>query len=103
MRMPRVVKRPDGQYRRAVFGLRPYIADYPEQVYLAGMVSNWCPKYVHITFDYAILLTIEVDVMRRVPTLIMEKATHVHMKRQTSGLRDLILESYGTTLGLEMI
>ncbi|KAH6899178.1 hypothetical protein BKA70DRAFT_1198427 [Coprinopsis sp. MPI-PUGE-AT-0042] len=40
----RVVKCPDGHFRRAIFGLGPYIADYPEQVYLAGIVSNWCPK-----------------------------------------------------------
>jgi hypothetical protein len=40
----KVVKCPDGHFRRAIFGLGPYIADYPEQVWLAGIVSNWCPK-----------------------------------------------------------
>ena len=39
-----MVKCPDGNFRRAVFGLGPYIADYPEQVWLAGIVSNWCAK-----------------------------------------------------------
>jgi Plavaka transposase len=40
------VKCPDGQFRRAIFGLGPYIADYPEQVWLGAIVSNWCAKYV---------------------------------------------------------
>lgn|ERR1700761_5164872 len=44
MTAPTVVKCPDGNFRRAVFGLGPYIADYPEQVWLAGIVSNWCAK-----------------------------------------------------------
>ncbi|KAF8903656.1 hypothetical protein CPB84DRAFT_1845636 [Gymnopilus junonius] len=40
----KVVKCPDGHFRCAIFGLGPYIADYPEQVWLGGIVSNWCPK-----------------------------------------------------------
>ncbi|KAF9526776.1 hypothetical protein CPB83DRAFT_870277 [Crepidotus variabilis] len=44
MSSPKTVKCPDGQYQRAIFGLVPYIADYPEQVYLSGVVSGWCPK-----------------------------------------------------------
>ncbi|KDR70757.1 hypothetical protein GALMADRAFT_214468 [Galerina marginata CBS 339.88] len=40
----KVVKCSDGHFRRATFGLGPYIADYPEQVWLAGNVYGWCPK-----------------------------------------------------------
>jgi hypothetical protein len=29
-----------------IFGIGPYIADYPEQVLLTGIVSGWCPQYV---------------------------------------------------------
>jgi Plavaka transposase len=32
----------DGYYRRIIFSLGPYIADYPEQVWLAGIVQHWC-------------------------------------------------------------
>ncbi|KAG2117733.1 hypothetical protein DEU56DRAFT_874097 [Suillus clintonianus] len=39
-----VVHSPDGHFRRAVYGLGPYIADYPEQALLACIVQNWCPK-----------------------------------------------------------
>jgi hypothetical protein len=44
MTTPEVVQCPDGHYRKAIYGLGPYIADYPEQVALAGVVSGWCPK-----------------------------------------------------------
>ncbi|KAI0004338.1 hypothetical protein BJV74DRAFT_876020 [Russula compacta] len=44
MTTPEVVKCPDGHFRRAIYGLGPYIADYPEQVWLAGIVQGWCPK-----------------------------------------------------------
>lgn len=44
MESPKVIRCPDGHFRKAIFSLGPYIADYPEQVWLAGVVSNWCPK-----------------------------------------------------------
>ncbi|KAH9159540.1 hypothetical protein EDB89DRAFT_2117724 [Lactarius sanguifluus] len=44
MMKPRVMRCPDGHFRHTIFGLGPYIADYPEQVWLAGIVSTWCPK-----------------------------------------------------------
>ena len=31
-------------YRQTLFGLGPYIADYPEQALLACIVQGWCPK-----------------------------------------------------------
>ena len=44
MTRPDVVKCPDGHYRRAIYTLGPYIADYPEQVLLATVVSGWCTR-----------------------------------------------------------
>ncbi|KAF8152242.1 hypothetical protein B0H34DRAFT_110690 [Crassisporium funariophilum] len=35
---------PDGHFRRVVYDLAAFIADYPEQVLLAGIVQGWCPK-----------------------------------------------------------
>ncbi|OCH84992.1 hypothetical protein OBBRIDRAFT_706114, partial [Obba rivulosa] len=43
---PEVVRCPDGHFRKAIFGIGLYIADYPEQVLLACIVQGWCPKYV---------------------------------------------------------
>ena len=47
MRTPVIRRCPDGHFRRVIYDLAAYIADYPEQVYLAGVVQNWCPKYYH--------------------------------------------------------
>ncbi|KAG6835316.1 hypothetical protein H0H93_002760 [Arthromyces matolae] len=44
MTVPEVIKCPDGHFRRAIYGIGPYIADYPEQVWLTGIVQDWCPK-----------------------------------------------------------
>jgi len=44
MNTPKIVRCPDRHFCCAIFSLRPYIADYPEQVWLSGIVSNWCPK-----------------------------------------------------------
>ena len=44
MTTPEILRCPDGHFRRAVYGIGPYIADYPEQALLACIVQNWCPK-----------------------------------------------------------
>ncbi|KAE9399341.1 hypothetical protein BT96DRAFT_965641 [Gymnopus androsaceus JB14] len=44
MTIPRVTLCPDGRYRRVIYGLGPYIADYPEQALLTCIVQNWCPR-----------------------------------------------------------
>lgn len=49
MTTPEVTRCPDGHFRRVIYGLGPYIADYPEQILLASVVQGWCPKYVFIT------------------------------------------------------
>ncbi|KAI0284149.1 hypothetical protein BC826DRAFT_919946, partial [Russula brevipes] len=46
MSKPRVTRCGDGHFRRVIYGIGPYIADYPEQVLLASIVSGWCPKCV---------------------------------------------------------
>ncbi|KAH9974842.1 hypothetical protein BJV74DRAFT_879675 [Russula compacta] len=44
MTTPEVVRCPDGHFCQAIYGLGPYIADYPEQVWLATIMQGWCPK-----------------------------------------------------------
>jgi hypothetical protein len=48
MTMPEVVHFPDGHFRRVIYRLGPYIADYPEQALLACIVQGWCAKYVFL-------------------------------------------------------
>jgi hypothetical protein len=45
MDTPDVARFPDRHFRRVIYGLGPYITDYPEQVLLSGVVQGWCPKY----------------------------------------------------------
>ncbi|KAJ3994076.1 hypothetical protein F5050DRAFT_1576335 [Lentinula boryana] len=44
MTTPDLVRCPDSHLRRVIYGLGPYIADYPEQVWLSCIVSGWCAK-----------------------------------------------------------
>jgi hypothetical protein len=44
MSKPCITRCGDGHLRCVIYGLGPYIADYPEQVLLACVVSGWCPK-----------------------------------------------------------
>ncbi|KAF7983491.1 hypothetical protein HWV62_21806 [Athelia sp. TMB] len=44
MTKPVIRRCPDGHFRRVIYDLAAFIADYPEQVLLAGIVQNWCPK-----------------------------------------------------------
>ena len=46
MTEPEVVHYTDGHYRQTIYGLGPYIADYPEQTLLACVVQGWCAKCV---------------------------------------------------------
>ncbi|KAF7333127.1 hypothetical protein MVEN_02378200 [Mycena venus] len=51
MTTPVIRRCPDGHFRRVIYGLGPFIADYPEQVLLAGTVQNWCPKCTALPSD----------------------------------------------------
>ncbi|KAG2072656.1 hypothetical protein BDR04DRAFT_1127553 [Suillus decipiens] len=44
MAKPEVVKFADGHFCRVIYSLRPYIADYEEQVLLTCIVHFWCPQ-----------------------------------------------------------
>ncbi|KAH8979767.1 hypothetical protein EDB86DRAFT_3088545 [Lactarius hatsudake] len=44
MTTPEVTRFPDGHFRKVIYGLGPYIVDYPEQALLACTVQGWCPR-----------------------------------------------------------
>ncbi|KAJ2925770.1 hypothetical protein H1R20_g11325, partial [Candolleomyces eurysporus] len=48
MSTPVIQRCPDGHFHRVIYELAAFIADYPEQVALAGIVQGWCPKCVLI-------------------------------------------------------
>ena len=95
MTKPEVVLCPDGHFRRAVYSLGPYIADYPEQVWLAAIVQGWCPKYVNCVmysftgspfnrFNVSIQI---IDVMRAPETWMTSMRTTDPMRGLTSSSR----------------
>ncbi|KAG2132998.1 hypothetical protein DEU56DRAFT_914025 [Suillus clintonianus] len=51
MTTPIVRQCPDGHFRRVIYDLAAFIADYPEQVMLAGIVQNWCAKCTALPED----------------------------------------------------
>lgn len=55
MTVPEVVMCPDGHFRRAIYGLGPYIADYPEQVWLSGIVQGWCSRFILLSLIAVVL------------------------------------------------
>jgi hypothetical protein len=52
MTTPEVVRCYDGHFRRVIYGVGPYIADYQEQVTVACIVQHWCAGHVHSLFDW---------------------------------------------------
>ncbi|KAG1727079.1 uncharacterized protein EDB91DRAFT_1239580 [Suillus paluster] len=46
MTTPKVTQFGDGHYWWVIYELGPYIVDYEEQVLLACIIQNWCPKCV---------------------------------------------------------
>ncbi|KAG1873124.1 hypothetical protein F4604DRAFT_1880988 [Suillus subluteus] len=51
MTAPVVRHCPDGHYHRVIYDLGAFIADYLEQVMLAGIVQNWCTKCTALPKD----------------------------------------------------
>ncbi|KAJ6529976.1 hypothetical protein B0H10DRAFT_2273658 [Mycena sp. CBHHK59/15] len=51
MKQPRITRCADGHFRRAIYGLGPYIADYPEQVLLTCIVQGYCPRCLSPAHD----------------------------------------------------
>ncbi|KAJ7797100.1 hypothetical protein B0H14DRAFT_3549113 [Mycena olivaceomarginata] len=52
MTKPRITRCADGHFRRAIYGLGPYIADYPEQALLITcIVQGYCPRCLSPSHD----------------------------------------------------
>jgi hypothetical protein len=95
MEIPKVVKCPDRHFRHAIFSLGPYIADYPEQVWLAGVVQDCCPKYDPLSGLLPQLTRSLVDVMPYGQTSMAKGVTVILTKRQTFSSKTLTPEYFG--------
>ncbi|KAF9224648.1 hypothetical protein BS17DRAFT_795537 [Gyrodon lividus] len=56
MTVPEVTMCADSHYKKVIYRLGPYIADYEEQVVLAGIVRNWCGQCLGFPWDLDELL-----------------------------------------------
>ncbi|KAF7971583.1 hypothetical protein HWV62_20746 [Athelia sp. TMB] len=66
---PEPMRCPDGHFRRSIFGVGPYIGDYPEQCMLSAIVQGWCPKCMASSKD------LEQVAVSRTQPLVDELAT----------------------------
>jgi hypothetical protein len=93
MLKPEVARFGDGHYRRVLYGLGPYIADYEEQVLLTSIVRNWCPRFVSLALC-AVLLMFNTfkDVLLPVENWTMTKhyADARHTERLSSRKKHLM-------------
>ena len=98
MTTPEVVQCPDRHFRRAIFSIGPYIADYPEQVWLTATVQNWCPKYAIYRFHKSLLTYCGVDAMLGLTTWMIPPLICVRMRRLISFANYLILALFGMSM-----
>jgi hypothetical protein len=107
MTTPEVVRCPDGHFRRAIYSLGPYIADYPEQVWLAGIVQGWCPKYAFqlSSILHHLELTDFLDARRnqKIWTVILRRPVVEDMKELISSSNALIRALSGKNMGSGVI
>ena len=75
MTKPRVTLCSDGHFRRVIYGLGPYIADYPEQTLLSLVVSGWCPKWVWSIGD--VCYFVKLDRCTALPTNLDDDLTAI--------------------------
>ena len=55
MTTPEILRCYDGHFRRIIYSLGPYIADYPEQALLTCIVQGWCAQYVSMALKFDLL------------------------------------------------
>jgi hypothetical protein len=79
--MADIVRCPDGHFQRVIYSIGPYIADYPEQVWLSGIVQNWCFRHVGLDHCLLFLLRVSTDVMLIGNTLMISMHTFGHNVR----------------------
>ena len=42
-----IVRCTDNHFRQVIYGIGPYITDYPEQGLVVGIMNSWCPAYLN--------------------------------------------------------
>lgn len=97
MTTPEVLRCFDGHFRRVIYSLGPYIADYPEQALLACIVQGWCARYVVMTLLATANLIGPVDVP---PKTLLLLVAGVPVSIRKHSCVNLNWVFYGTNTGL---
>ena len=99
-----LVRCTDNYFRQVIYGIGPYIADYPEQVLVAGIVNGWCPMYVNpFPVPALTVLLLSKVVMQIQLTLITPVPSHELTRRGKSFFGRRTLTPCGFSTALSMI
>jgi hypothetical protein len=60
MTVPHITCCADGHFHQVIYGLGPYITDYPEQALLTSIIQNWCPQHILPRNPYCIYIFIKL-------------------------------------------
>ena len=102
MSKPEVVRCADDHYRRVIYGIGPYIADYPEQCLLCAIVQGWCPKYGSFDLSSILLVTYIVESRCTTPPSNLDSNTYGlrHLRHTVTLLEELQLGELWDEYGL---
>ncbi len=101
MTTPEIVCYANGHYRRTIYGLGPYIGDYPKQVLLACCVQGWCARYVS---RFAIMIfQIVIIAVWRIATILMDQVVVARMNIPRPPSRACHQSSSGTSTALSTV
>ncbi|KAF9227239.1 hypothetical protein BS17DRAFT_861754 [Gyrodon lividus] len=90
MTMPEVVKFGDGHFRRVIYGLGPYIADYKEQALLACIMRGWCARYIDLDASIDIHYKDTLDRTRAFNEALFEESTLTILWEEYGIVGDLV-------------
>ena len=57
MSKPEIACCPNGHFRHVIYGIGPFITDYPEQCLLSCIIQGWCAKYILCNTRDCLILT----------------------------------------------
>ena len=99
-----LVRCADDHFRRVVYGIGPYIADYPEQVLVADIVNGWCPVYVNLLALTLVVPSLTIIAVTRIQqTSTTLTPSHEHQRQLKSFSGQSLLMNYGTNMVSSMI
>ena len=95
-----VVQCSDHHFRQAIYSLGPFIADYPEQTSVSGIVYNWCVTLVSLITQHQnhLFTKLGVTLNPMISTIPMQVPEHENEQLLSLGMRTQNL--YGSNMGL---